>query len=143
MHPEYDSILKRKVLEDIRSDPLWYLGIIARRAWRIITDTTPAGIAVGGHIWRIWRNGLIFIPGLLILIVARRWDLAKLMLFPLPLSAVALLAYSGETETHFNIYLQVTIAIYLWLIWNAVMKRDRVKEKIDRRIGVEVMEPKK
>jgi hypothetical protein len=143
MHPEYEAILKGKVFEDIRRDPLWFLGIIARRAWRIITDTTPAGIAVGGHIWRIWRNGLIFIPGLLILIVARRWDLAKLMLFPLPLSAVALLAYSGETETHFNIYLQVTIAIYLWLIWNAVMKRDRVKEKVDRRIGVEVMEPKK
>jgi len=37
LSPESERILRRLVLSDIRNDPVWYAGILARRAWATLT----------------------------------------------------------------------------------------------------------
>ena len=45
--PHYEEVIRDKVLGDIRRDPVWYLGILWKRAGRILTETSPVRLAAG------------------------------------------------------------------------------------------------
>jgi hypothetical protein len=45
--PEYAAVIREKVIHDITRDPGWFLTILAKRAWRILTSATPPSLAMG------------------------------------------------------------------------------------------------
>lgn len=114
--PHYDSILRRKVLGDIFSDPLWYLEILVKRFARVLTAVTPVSMEVGA--FRVWLPGFGWVTLLLATWLAwrRDWFHLKLISFCLPLSATALLIYSGRGTTYSAIFHILGAAIILNLL---------------------------
>jgi hypothetical protein len=115
--PHYNDIIRDKVLGDIWRDPLWYLGILAKRARRVLTWTPPLAL----HVFRepLMSSspilGFACIPLALLLFVSRRWAQLKLLVFTLPLTAPALLVYSDRGMTNYSTYHYFGFAILLGL----------------------------
>jgi hypothetical protein len=109
--PHYADVLRADIKGKILSDPAWYLGILSRRAWRVLSETTPVQLAVGGWRLRLPFHGLVFLPLIGLLLVARSWTRLKLALFMLPLSLTALAIYSGGGTCFYSCYHLVAAAI--------------------------------
>jgi len=93
--PVYYDVLADKVRYDITHDPLWYIGVLARRVARVFTWTTPVRLAAGSWWLGLPWNGLLTVPLLLLLVATRSWPLLKLASFPLGTSLPAVLVFSG------------------------------------------------
>jgi hypothetical protein len=113
--PEYNAIVREKVLDAIRNDPGWYVGILWRRVAQIMAGTTPFSVAGFGHWTSCRSSGWIFVPALLASVLARRRLLVGLLLFTLPLALPALLVFSGGGMTHFGISHLVAAAVLVQL----------------------------
>jgi hypothetical protein len=103
--PEYESIVKEKVLHTILSDPLWYMQIIFHRIIKICSTTLPFPFL--GFV-AVALSGLI--------IRRRQWFYLKLMLISLPLTATSLLIYSGGGSTYNSLFGYMTVVIILYEI---------------------------
>jgi hypothetical protein len=102
--PGYHEIIRDKVLKDIRENPRWYREILRNRVDRVLTTTTPVSVSAGDRAWRLDSEkwGLFWI-GCALYFLARRDGFAlKLLLFSAPLSATALLIYSGGGLTMYS-----------------------------------------
>jgi hypothetical protein len=82
----------------------------------ILGGATPATLSVGVAQLRLPGVGWLLVPILLLLFVRRRGFEARLILFMLPLSAVALMVYSGRGMTHYGIAHLVAFAVALDLV---------------------------
>jgi len=102
--PHYGEVLRAKVLHDVLHDPLWYLGILARRAWRVLCETSPVRLALGRRWLELPMHGLVAIAVLALLLWRRCWPLAKVLCFSVPLSLTALLVYSGHGMCLYSCY---------------------------------------
>lgn len=102
--PEYETVLREKILSDIWNDPVWYAGVLARRAWRILSELTPVSVALGKYRIGVPVHGLVILILLGFLIRRRDWFEVKLVLFTLPLCLGPLLHYSGGGLTYFALY---------------------------------------
>lgn len=119
--PEYDEILRQKIVGDIINHPFWFLNILKKRTIRILTDVAPAGLLIGGHRLYLPIGGIIFIPTLCVLIYLRSWELLKLLCFALPLALAAFIIHSGKGMTYYSIFLQITLAVYGTSLWNVIV----------------------
>lgn len=99
--PEFEEIIKDKVLNDIKSDPFWYLSILYKRILKILTRTLPFRYIV-------W----ILFPILFFLYKKRYWNFIKLFVVSLPLSINALIFYSNSCYNSIYPYILLTIFIY-------------------------------
>ena len=118
--PYYHRVVRDKVVADVTGDPLWYAGILVRRAWRTLTEVTPVSVAVGSRHLPLPSTGLLFIPVLIVLVVRRNWTDVKLVCFTLPTSATALLIYSGGGTPLYSLYHLVTAALAIALLADGV-----------------------
>lgn len=119
--PEYIDVIREKVVHDITHDPVWYLTILAKRVRRLIVETTPPTVALGNGrklslppsaVW-----GLLPLGVAAILWRGRGRFLLKLLLFPAPLAATALLIYSGQGTTYYSVMHLVAFAVCVaWLV---------------------------
>lgn len=98
--PQYENVVKEKVISDIQNDPLWYAGIIAKRLVKICTTTLPFPFL-----------GFITCAGLLFFWVKRKWTYVKLILISFPLSLTSLVIYSGKGATYNSLFGYFIIAI--------------------------------
>jgi len=103
-HGEYLAILRDKVLGDIRRDPVWYAGILMKRAAHIFRETTPVRIGVSNHFVTIPFSGFLTLPVLAWLLRRRDWQKILLIAFTVPLSLPALLIYSGGGQTFHSLF---------------------------------------
>ena len=111
--PHYAEVLRDKVLHDISHDPLWYAGILARRVWRLLSETTPVRLSVWKAHLTLPMHGLLVVPVLAFLAWTRRWMLLELLCLSLPLSLTALLIYSGDGMCWYSCYHVFAAAILL------------------------------
>jgi hypothetical protein len=113
--PIYYEVLADKVRYDVTHDPLWYLGVLARRVARVFTWTTPVRLAAGPWWLDLPWNGLLTVPLLLVLAAARSWPLLKLASFPLATSLPAVLVFSGTVpgQTYMSWFHIIAAAIVL------------------------------
>ena len=51
--PHYTEVIRDKILDDIRSDPKWYLTILGQRFRRVLFENAPVQVAWGSHRWRL------------------------------------------------------------------------------------------
>jgi hypothetical protein len=93
--PHYFEIIRDNVLGEIRADPLWYLGVLAKRGKAILTEMPEVKVALGPQ-YRLWLPSPWFLyPALLLLMLVTRNRFSwQLLCFTLPLSVPALLIYS-------------------------------------------------
>jgi hypothetical protein len=114
--PAYNRLVRDRVMNVIRADPLWYARILLRRAGAILGQATPAACSVGVAQVRLPGVGWLLIPILFLVCFLRRAFEARLILFTLPLSAVALLVYSGGGLTFYGIAHLVALAVAIDLL---------------------------
>jgi len=107
--PVYESIIKVKVLNDIKSDPIWFLSIISKRIVRIFSNTLPIPLV-----------GWLFIPLLLFLIIKSRWRLLLFLVASLPLSLTPLLFFSGGNSTYNSIFPIIALSIIASLFYEKI-----------------------
>lgn len=117
--PEYNRLVRDRVLGTIRAHPMWYARILAQRLGAVLGGATPASLSVGVAQLRAPGVGWLLVPILLLLAWRRRGAELKLVLFALPLSAAALLIYSGRGMTHYGIAHLIALAVALDLAWRA------------------------
>jgi len=122
--PHYEDVIRDKILHDITRDPLWYLGILAQRAWRVLGQTTPPHLSLGTAWVSLPVHGILLLPVLGLLAVRRCWMPFKLLCFTLPLSATALLVFSGLGTCYYACYHLFVIALLgAWLLEAALRRR--------------------
>jgi hypothetical protein len=80
--PEFGEVARQKILSDIVHDPIWYLGILAKRACRILVEVTPARLALGARWVDLPLSGILLLPVLAGLLFLRRWSLSNCSCFP-------------------------------------------------------------
>ncbi len=101
--PQYENVVKEKVIGDIKNDPLWYAGILLKRFVRICTTTLPFPFL-----------GFITCAGLLLFSAKRRWMYIKLIMITLPLSVTSFVIYSGKGATYNSLFGYFILAILLY-----------------------------
>ncbi len=115
--PEYAPVLRDKVLSDIIDDPLWYSGVLARRAQRILDRTPPVRVNWGSDFIGVPFSGWLILPVLLMTLVTRRWDQTKLLLFYTPTSLAAFAIYSRGGMTNPSTFHLATLAVLIcWMV---------------------------
>lgn len=87
--PQYEQIIKEKVLHDIQSEPLWYIEILGKRFLHILYCTLPFPFL-----------GFMAILASIYFVTKRKYDYLKIILLALPLSANALLVYAEKGATY-------------------------------------------
>jgi hypothetical protein len=114
--PEYEQVVKDKVLSDIAEDPLWYLGILGKRVAGFFGKTAPLALRVGPWALPIPWSGWLVLPVMGLLLLTRRWFLVKLLVFTTPLAASSIIIYGGGNSTYNSLYPLLTLAILVsWL----------------------------
>lgn len=125
-YPEFNEIIRDKVIGDIAGDPLWYAGILWDRLKVIGLDTTPLRLAWGGHWTTIAMWPAVAIPLALLFTLRREWFLLKLLLFTLPLSLTALLIFSGRGASYYSSYHLFVIPLFAsYLVGCLPARRDK------------------
>ena len=112
----YNTLVRDHVLADLRRDPAWYAGILGQRAIAVLRDATPAALSVGPITMAVPGAGWLLVPVLAFALWRRRVFHALLIVYLLPLSAVALLVYSGRGATFYGIAHLIALAVLLDLL---------------------------
>jgi hypothetical protein len=114
--PEYNRLVRTRVLSAIRGHPLWYAGILWQRVLAIQREATPAALSLGSRTLAVPGAGWLSAPVLLFAVWRRKYFHAMLILFVLPLSAVALLVYSAKGMTSYGIAHLIALAVTIDLL---------------------------
>ena len=132
--PEYEVVLKQKVLSDVRADPLWFLTIVVKRIYWFFYDTSP--LAVSFSVLRVYLpfTGLLVLPFFFIFWRRRRWLELNLLLFSLPLGAGSILIHAGNDTTYNSIFHLFFAA--LALSWAAEYLLRRRQDKVAKSKGL-------
>lgn len=114
IEPEYNEIIREKVVRDITHDPGWYLTILIKRIERLFSSVTPPTLNLNGTFkTSLPLPGAVFVPVLLFFLYRRDWFAVKLLLFSLSLSAMVVLIYSGKNITSLSVYHLFAVALFL------------------------------
>lgn len=111
---------KSRILGDIREDPAWFLGILGKRTWRILTENTPPRVSVASTWLTIPARGVV-IPFAVVflflcLVMARAWDTAMILAFPSTLAVTPLLGFSGYGVSYYSIIHLIAVGAVIALI---------------------------
>jgi hypothetical protein len=113
--PHYNDIIRDKVVGDIKSDPMWYARIIAKRVERVLTEPTPVRIT-----WnKDWItlpgeslfSGKAFVPLLFLCLFTRARLFAKILVFTLPTCVTAIIVFSGRGIAWYGIFHIFTVTV--------------------------------
>jgi len=111
--PEYSQIIRKKILSDISSDPLWFARIIFKRVKEIFLVSLPLQLNL---IWITLTLPLglwAVLPLAAGLAYRRRWFELKIILFFAPMSLTALVIFSGRGTTLYQIAHLAALALVL------------------------------
>lgn len=115
--PEYEQVMKDKVLGDITSDPWWYTKIVLQRVAGFFTYTSPIHLRFFKFYLPIPWSGWVLLP---ILFLLWRWRARfelKLLLFTLPLATSSIIIYGAQNSTYSSIYHILLLAlVFSWLL---------------------------
>ena len=114
--PEYNALMRKRVLSDIGRDPAWYAGVLGQRVLAVLRDATPAALSIGSRTYAIPGAGWLLLPVLAFTILRRRDYHTRLILYLLPLSAVALVVYSGRGATYYGVAHLIALAVAIDLL---------------------------
>jgi hypothetical protein len=110
--PHYEEVLRDKILADIRSDPVWFAGILGRRVIRLLTETTRPQITLSTA-WALPLPfaALLVLPLAVAAAVLRRWTDLRILAFSLAVSLPVLLVHSGHGMTAYSVFHLCALAL--------------------------------
>lgn len=115
--PHYTEVIRAKVLSDITADPLWYLGILGQRLWRIASETTPVHLRLNADLAVRFPLAVAqFVVLAVALALSRSRLLLQLLLFSLPLSLPSLLVFSGQGMPNQSVFHLFAVATLLGVV---------------------------
>jgi hypothetical protein len=120
--PHYFDVLRDKVIGDIIHDPTWYLSIISKRIWQVISEATPVRISLGPWWITLPMHGFVSFAIIFILIALRNRMLLKLVCFTLPLAATTIIIYSGGGMSFYSCYHIFITAIFMSRLVEGVIR---------------------
>lgn len=91
--PQYEKVIKDKVITDVSENPTWYAGILLKRVLKIFTTTLPFPYL-----------GFVALVFLIFVVKRKRWDYLKIILISLPLSATSFFVYSGKGASYNSMF---------------------------------------
>ncbi|MBL0683354.1 hypothetical protein [Aquimarina mytili] len=100
--PNYEKVVKKKVIDDIKNDPVWYITIIFKRIARTLTTTIPVSYV-----------GWLLFPLVYFLYKRKNWQDLKLILVALPLSATSIIVHSGKGTTYNSLFVYFILVIIM------------------------------
>ena len=118
---QYETIIKHKVLSQIKNDPSWYSVIILKRILRTLSNTIPVpfvGWLIFYVVYFLYRH--------------RFWFYLKLIAISLPLSASSILIYSGKGATYNSVFVYFVIIGLVVILKNKREILSNVYSKIFR-----------
>ena len=118
--PEYQLVLREKILTDIRDEPSWFLGVLLKRAERIFDRATPVRLGLGARFVDIPFSAWLVLPMLALLLFLRRWEQVKLLIFFSPTSLPAFLIHSGGGFTNPTAFHLAAFALFACWSVNAL-----------------------
>ena len=124
--PNYDEVVRDKVLADIKADPAWYAGILARRVWRALTETTPVSVATYfGWVSTTWLTGVTALALFVMCWLARATFAARLIAFTAPIVTTSIIVYSGGGVQLYGIYHLLAAAVLVLTVASAITRAAR------------------
>jgi len=130
----YNEIIRDKVLSDIKSDPKWYADILYKRADRILTQATPIRLSTRTGFWNVpLLSSKLFLPLLLLALLARAKMAWKLLLFTLPTVTTAMIVYCDRGIPWYGIFHLVMAGIVVMLAYEAARLAVREVKRRRRR----------
>lgn len=103
----YETVVKEKVISDIKNDPLWYITILVKRIFKTLTTTIPipyVGWLLFPLVYYLWKR--------------RKWDMIKLIIVSFPLSATSIIIYSGKGSTYNSVFVYFVMVIGLMELYH-------------------------
>ncbi len=114
--PGYDSVAKQIFIEHITSDPLWYLGILTKRAYDFLMNVSPLAIVIWSKVLEIPFSGIFVLLVIGILLYLREYKWLVFILFTLPLGVSVILVYSAYNNSYQSAYHYFAAALLLYII---------------------------
>ena len=121
-----DSILMWDVINHIKNDPSWYMGILYKRLQVVLLRNTPPSLAWGQYS-SMWPGLLpwLAVCGLLLaglLLWRRAWPTLKLLLFPTTAAALAIFVFSANGLAYYSVFHLVLLGLLLSLALETVLQ---------------------
>ncbi len=116
--PNYEKVVKEKVLGDIKKDPIWYATIVFKRIVKTLTTTIP-----------IPYVGWLLFPLVYFLFQRKKWSYLRLILVALPLSATSIIVHSGKGTTYNSLFVYFVLVIILIEVYNSYKNKIATHEK--------------
>jgi hypothetical protein len=120
--PEYNRLVRERVLGAVVRHPLWYARVLAQRSLAILRDATPACVSFGAVTLPLAGAGWLVLLLLPWFWIRGRRLHAALVLFTVPLSLLPLLVYSGRGMTFYGIAHLVALAAGIELLVRALAR---------------------
>lgn len=116
--PNFSTPLRDKVVSDILHDPLWFAGIMVKRVWRIMDQTTPVRVFFTERMApRLPFHGAIAVLIFGIAWWRKDWIAVRLLLLSAPVSLIPMVITSASNFPYYSIYHLCGAAVGLsWLI---------------------------
>jgi hypothetical protein len=94
--PLFHQISKDRFLNRVKQDPSWYVTILGKRAWRILSEASEISLALGK--WRVGQrlSGFAVLTLVGFLILFRQFFALRMVLFTAPLSILPFAIFSGS-----------------------------------------------
>lgn len=109
--PYYEETIRAKVLGDIKKDPGWYLGVLWKRAKRIMTATTPIRVSWSSDWKNVPWSSTLVLPIIGALALLRSRFLFGLALFTVPTVTTAFVIFSDLGTTYYGVFHIIACAI--------------------------------
>lgn len=119
--PNYNEIIRDKVLSDIKNDPKWYAEILGKRVDRLVNEATPVRVTTrSGHLDIPWLSGKLFAPLLVLCLLARARLASRLLMITVPSVTTALIVFCAKGPQWYGIFHLVTAALVVAVLLEAL-----------------------
>lgn len=125
----FDEIVKKRFIEVVSNDPLWYAQIIAKRIKDFFFNLSPIGITLNEQVIEIPFSGVLVLLFLFLLFYFKEYTWLKMLVFTMPLGVSVIIIYSAYNNSFQSIFHFVTFAMLVYLA-SGILSRLKFKNGI-------------
>lgn len=122
--PEYNEVIKEKVLSDIGNDLGWYLSIIFNRVRVAVQKATPLSVQLARQAFTFQIPEIMFWIMACILVIyllkKKKWFYLKVIAFSIPVSASIIFMYSGRNGTSVSVFHIFFVVVFVYILAEVV-----------------------
>lgn len=121
--PQYELILRDKIIEDIITDPAWYLRILLKRFLLVAIYVIAYKVHIFGFSISFLYLAIPCFLSSLLLLFSKGWEYIKLLIFSFPTAMVALFVYGGGGTPLYFVGHLYCLAISMYVLLKILLMR--------------------